>query len=223
MKSDYQLRLMGSLVGAGEFHARVARRDPALEQLIVSQIIADKTAASRTSDGLIAVDLAWRRAVQGYLVQEFFRSTPDSAEPVWNDTLRRVFDNIDKFDSRLSRFTTWVFNQARYAALDHVRRTKRAERELRSLVADPTSVGASESEPLLVGVRERSALRRALRKLSALDRELIRLRFIEDMTYDEVYEELGGRVKRDHVRIAMARATTRFRTAASKELERTDQ
>ena len=213
-------RLMGQYLSVTEFVSRVARQDESLVQLVVSQLLADQASGRSYSEGLVAVDLGWGRAIKRFLGQEFFGTRVELAQIAWNATLLRVFERIGQFDRARSRFSTWLFNQARYSALDEVRRLKREARLVQRAQSDPAGVRSDVLEAADVTTSQRSALRRALRRLSETDRELIWLYLVEELSYDEICDRLSRPVKREHLRVAVSRAIARFQRVGQEELER---
>jgi RNA polymerase sigma factor (sigma-70 family) len=119
-----------------------------------------------------------------------------------------VITRIEKYDASRSKFSTWIFNQGKYAALNELRR---CNRERRSEVA-ATSIETVEEIELYESSfsdDERRAAASALRRLTVSERELIRQRLVLDLSYDEIFEALGGSIKREHLRIYVSRAITR--------------
>ena len=216
------LRLMGVTFTHEEFRSQCVSGDNDLEKLIVSQIMADQNNGAAHSEGLMALDLAWSLSVKRFLARDLLRNQPDAIDEVWNATLLKIYERISGFDPERSRFKTWVYNHARYAALNECRRLHKEKRLKKHIESQPTDVVTYPLEPSLLTRRETSAVKRALTKLSDTERKLIELRLIEGLSYDEIAGRLGDVVKREHLRIVTGRAIARFAKFAKRELERYD-
>jgi RNA polymerase sigma factor (sigma-70 family) len=104
-----------------------------------------KCAAVATTAGASCFYNRHSARVVGWLEQAFFAGDFQTAEEAWNDTLYRVWSRVEKYDEARSRFTTWVWNQARYAALD-LRRKRRTGREIPYAGEEPSYEQGEKTE-----------------------------------------------------------------------------
>ncbi len=112
-----------------------------------------------------------------------------AAEDVTALTFERAYRRRRTFDRRRGEERAWLFGIARNAALDELRRRKRAA----TLLIDPAS-GDGEEETADDGVEvtlRRTAVRTALAGLSGRDRELIALKFHAGLGNAEIAQLLG--------------------------------
>ena len=123
-----------------------------------------------------------------------------AAEDVTALAFERAFRKRKSFDSRRGSERAWLFGIARNAALDELRRLKRAA----PLAAEP----ASPDEELEQTLR-RAAVRSALAAMSARDRELIALKFHAGLDNAELADVLGVSVSNAGTRLH--RALTKLR------------
>jgi RNA polymerase sigma factor (sigma-70 family) len=216
------------------------RGEPEAERRVVSLLREELRNGGSNNRGLLLLQEAFRNRVVGWLTHTFFAGDLPTAEEAWNDTLYRVWTRVKQYDESRSRFGTWVWNQARYAALD-LRRKRRADREVPYPGEEPSSKGGEgeettdvlrkrldegamrefeEPEPLTRA--EERAIRRALGRLTNTEQWLLRLRYVYGFrNVDIARQELAGRpLPEEHVRVYVNRATKRLRAYYEEELHR---
>lgn len=141
-----------------------------------------------------------RRYLSGLLDDE---SARDLNQEVW----LTVFKRISSLDN-LEGFRAWLFQTARYRALDYLRRTKRRSELLESRhdeIAKSTSgASATKEGPALI-----EDLKSSLEKLPAIHREVVILRYWEDLTYAEIALIIGCPVGTIRSRIHHAKTKLR--------------
>jgi RNA polymerase sigma-70 factor (ECF subfamily) len=118
------------------------------------------------------------------------------ADDVTQETFLRAYRNLHRYEGR-ARFSTWLFQIARNAAIDAVRSSSRRTRLVASLPAPTASMPGPD------GAFE---LRSALASLDERRREALLLVEVQGFTYREAGEVLGvpeGTVKS---RVHLARA-----------------
>ncbi len=145
------------------------------------------------------------------------------AEDVYQLVWVKVARRAGSFDGR-SRFTTWLFQVARNACLDSVRRRKRrrtislapkqgedAPEALDTLAADEASPGDTAADEEL-GRR----IRDAVRALPAEQREVFLLREDADLTFEEIGALLGcgKETAKSRMRYALRRLRNALRSEA---------
>jgi RNA polymerase sigma-70 factor, ECF subfamily len=97
---------------------------------------------------------------------------PEDALDATQEALIAVTRGLHRYDGR-SLFTTWLYRVATNAALDELRRRKRAA----TLAAEPTDLDAPSPEDEADLALRREAVRAALAELPPRERELIALKF----------------------------------------------
>jgi RNA polymerase sigma factor (sigma-70 family) len=96
----------------------------------------------------------------------------------------RVYEGIDTFDPTKARFSTWLFNQARYATAKRIRELERqrrgdsADAELPVQFPDPLALVIEEFEA--------SALRRAFLRLTVHEQKLLFLKHVLGCRHVEI-------------------------------------
>jgi RNA polymerase sigma factor (sigma-70 family) len=172
------------------------------------------------------------------LSARFFRGDLELAKEAWNDALFRVWSRIEAYDEKRSRFRTWLWNQARYAALDLFRRPwegreepfageERSKRDERGrLIGDPLHRAldaeaqrlVEDPEPLLP--HEIAALRSAWSRLNEPEQRLLHYRYLVGLEPVEIARRgLAGReIPAEHLRVYVNRAAGRMRRFYEEEL-----
>ena len=129
-----------------------------------------------------------------------------AAEDVTAQAFERAYKKRSRFNARRGSPRAWLFGIARNAALDELRRRKRAaETEIPGPLDPPGPDEAAERAAV------RDAVRRALNTLAARDRELIALKYHADLSNAEIGEILG--VSATNAGTLLHRAMTKLREA----------
>jgi len=127
------------------------------------------------------------------------------------ETWLRVMERGKSYDGR-SRFEPWLFTVARHLAIDFLRRRREvsldAEDDGRPVVMAPVSEMPS---PFVLAARTEDAerLAAALQGLQAMYREALVLRFMEDMSLQEIAAVANAPVPTVAARIYRGLATLR--------------
>ena len=129
-----------------------------------------------------------------------------AAEDVTAQAFERAYQRRSRFDARRGSPRAWLFGIARNAALDELRRRKRAATA--EMPPPPQDPSPDEAAQLAA---ERDAVRRALGGLPARDRELIALKYHADLSNAEIAEILG--VSPTNAGTLLHRAMTKLREA----------
>jgi len=109
-----------------------------------------------------------------------------AAEDVTAQAFERAYKRRSRFDARRGSPRAWLFGIARNAALDELRRRKRAaSAELPGPSSEPAPDEAAEL------AAQRDAVRAALGTLPARDRELIALKYHAELSNAEIAAVLG--------------------------------
>ena len=125
-----------------------------------------------------------------------------AAEDVTALAFERAFRKSKSFDARRGSERAWLFGIARNAALDELRKRKRAA----LLAVDPEDVGAATDDEADRTLR-RAAVRAALTKLEPRERELVALKFHAGLDNAELAAVLG---------VSVSNAGTRLHSALTK-------
>jgi RNA polymerase sigma-70 factor (ECF subfamily) len=129
-----------------------------------------------------------------------------AAEDITMQAFERAYRRRRTFNPKRGSRRGWLFGIARNAALDELRRRKRAHTaEIPAPLAEP---GPDEAAELAA---ERDAVRRALSRLAARDRELIALKYHADLSNAEIADVLG--VSASNAGTLLHRAMTKLREA----------
>jgi RNA polymerase sigma-70 factor (ECF subfamily) len=130
-----------------------------------------------------------------------------AAEDVTAQAFERAYKRRSGFDARRGTPRAWLFGIARNAALDELRRRKRAATA--ELIPGPApQPGPDEAAE---AAAERDAVRRALGSLAARDRELIALKYHAELSNAEIAAVLG--VSASNAGTLLHRAMTKLREA----------
>ncbi|MDX6664030.1 MAG: hypothetical protein QOG68_236 [Solirubrobacteraceae bacterium] len=106
-----------------------------------------------------------------------------AAEDVTMLAFERAYRKRKAFDRRRGNERAWLFTIARNAALDELRRRKRAA----PLIGDPADLSIStDDDPV-----RRASVRAALAQLDPRERELVALKFIAGLSNAEIADVIG--------------------------------
>ena len=162
----YDMALAGTAIGDTQEIARGLRDgDVAVVQMLVEEY----------QDRLVR-----------YLVYVLGRR--DGVDDLVQETWLRVMERGKSYDGR-SRFEPWLFTVARHLAIDFLRRRREvsldADDEAGPVVAAPVS---EKPSPFVLAARTEDAerLAAALQGLQAVTREALVLRFMEDLSLQEI-------------------------------------
>ena len=217
MSEDDFIRLGDELFAPAMLAARLRRKDSDVTDLLVRVLRQESSAQARDSQALEVISLVLRGNIMRYLTRAQQLSA-QAAQEVWNDTLLRIFLRADTYDPARSEFITWVFNQARYAALDHKRRIGRV---LEAPSAQVTELATEDELPEPLANRERSALAKAMARLNPTQRLLLEMRYAQDLGPTEISRRLEGELTPEEVRVYVFRARRRLADLYSAEMGET--
>ncbi|MDA0179099.1 sigma-70 family RNA polymerase sigma factor [Solirubrobacter phytolaccae] len=109
-----------------------------------------------------------------------------AAEDVTAMAFERAYRKRSRFDARRGSPRAWLFGIVRNAALDELRRRKRA-----ATAPIPGPLHEPGPDEAAEAAAERDAVRAGLAKLGARDREVIALKYHADLSNAEIAEVLG--------------------------------
>jgi RNA polymerase sigma-70 factor (ECF subfamily) len=133
----------------------------------------------------------------------------DLRQEIWLIVLRKL-RSLDE----PAAFRTWLYRVARHCAISFLRR-RRAEVPLDELAPreEPTAPDDDEQD-LAFTAADAQAVYLALDRLSPSHREVLTLRFLGDLSYEQVADVLGCRVGTVRSRIHYAKAALRAAISA---------
>lgn len=164
--------------------------------------MSDEALARACQDGdLAAFDVLferYQRPIRAYIYQVVHNF--DDASCIAQDVFLKVFEKVGSFDTQ-RRFSTWFYTVARNAAIDflHARRRKamvsftdldRSDGDNTILEVSPGKSPKVET-PLVQG-ESIEHLRAAMQRLPQIYREIIELVILQDLSYEEASQILGG-------------------------------
>jgi RNA polymerase sigma-70 factor, ECF subfamily len=130
-----------------------------------------------------------------------------AAEDVTAAAFERAYRKQRTYKASRGSERAWLFGIARNAALDELRRRKRAA----ALAAEPADVDAAPPEDAAENALRRAAVRVALGRIEPRERELIALKFHAGLDNSEIAAVLGVSVS--NAGTQLHRAMTKLREA----------
>jgi RNA polymerase sigma-70 factor (ECF subfamily) len=185
---------------------------------------------SATPDRLIEECLSGNQAAWETIVRQHWRKVfnlaykfvgkHDEAEDLAQDIFLKIFKALATFDRR-ANFQTWLISISRNLCIDHYR-SVRKERETIAREVDASTLSPTSHEigPLVALERRdlRELLRQALEHLPPTLRTAVVLRDLQELSYQEIADQLGlpeGTVKSriNRGRIELARQIRRMQAS----------
>jgi RNA polymerase sigma-70 factor, ECF subfamily len=163
---------------------------------------------SRTSSPALDFEALYRAArddVYAY-VATLLRDRA-AAEDVTAAAFERAYRKQRSYKAARGPERAWLFGIARNAALDELRRRKRAA----ALAAEPADIDAAAPEDAAEAALRRAAVRAALERLGARERELVALKFHAGLDNSEIAAVLDVSVS--NAGTQLHRAMTKLREA----------
>lgn len=152
-----------------------------------------------TDEELVAEYLAGDEDTFGVLLKRHLRSVysfavrsvGDEAEDIVQDTWAKVWKNLKKYDSRSAKFKTWLMRIARNTVIDYLRRKKPyVFSDFENDDGDNRMEQAADEGPLPDELVARAAgeqeVREVLQELSPAHREVILLRYMSQLSFEEI-------------------------------------
>lgn len=148
------------------------------------------------------------RAVYQFCLQ--MTRNPSHAEDLVQDVFVKILRKARGFRGE-GTFRAWMFNIARNATLDDLRRTKRASEAPFDEVAEATMADHRSAEQAAASRQDLNALQKAMARLPAHFREVIWLGRFEFNSFEELGQALG--CKTGTARVRMHRAMQQLAAA----------
>ena len=180
-----------------------ATGQPATPDSLIEQCLSGDQAAWET-----IVRQNWRKV---FNVAYKFVGKHDEAEDLTQDIFLKIFKALSTFDRR-ANFQTWIISISRNLCIDHYRSVRKERqtiaREVDAADLQPVSLDrgpyqAAEHQDL------RGMLRQALQALPATLRTAVVLRDLQELSYQEIADQLGlpegtvkSRINRGRIELA---------------------
>jgi RNA polymerase sigma-70 factor (ECF subfamily) len=123
---------------------------------------------------------------------------PEQAEELAQESFLKAWRALDRFDPQ-RKFSSWLFKIAHNTALDALRRPGVEPLSLDEPSADGGAAPQPPADPRAENPLDRAlfrqageALERAVAELRPAYREILILRFVEELSYDEIAEVTGS-------------------------------
>lgn len=122
----------------------------------------------------------------------------EEAEDISQETFVKVWKNIKKYDSRSSKFKTWLMRIARNTCVDHLRKQKsvpfsqfESDEGENALIEGLTDEAPLQDE-LVALSQDAEMLERALGELAPRSREILLLRYQDGLSFAEAAVVIGA-------------------------------
>ncbi len=118
-------------------------------------------------------------------ILKYARSEED-AEDIIQESLQKVFRNIKLYNSQYS-FSTWVYNIAKNTSMDYMRKnTRNPILQLNENTEQAILEEKNSPESELINKQNLKRIERIINDLKTPYREVAELRFINDLSYEEI-------------------------------------
>lgn len=175
--------------------------------MATAALAADVFAAAPVAADPVTALLGREEIVLRRVIQRYVRDAA-SVDDVFQEVSLKVMRRLDSVrDAAAVR--GWLFQLARNAALDHLRREDRRSALSHDSLAEHRAsgdLGRNPSEQFLSAERI-AAVRKALAQLPESQREVIRLRVEEDLDHEAIAKRLGISRQAVEVRLCRGRAS----------------
>lgn len=143
-----------------------------------------------------------------------FAGGEQEAEDIAQETFVKAWKALARYDSRASKFKTWLLRIARNTAIDFLRKKKHIplsqfEHEGVNVLVETVSDESYSPEELLAKAGDSAEVAKALGQLSPAQREILLLYYTNNVTFEEIGAMLGespNTVKSRHRRALKALA-----------------
>jgi len=136
----------------------------------------------------------------------------EDAEDIMQESFKRTFNSLDKYDDKYA-FSTWLFNIAKNAAIDHLRRNKNTPSssalEVETDMLNSPIIDDSPEDNLIMNQTVEEILSN-IDKLSPKYKRVAQLRFIQEYAYEEIAKELNLPINTVRTRIKRAKEQLQF-------------
>ncbi len=161
-------------------------------ELIVQQVLSGKT---KKFENIIDY---YKNRLYGYIFKQL-RNKEDS-EDVLQEVFLKVYRSLDKYDTE-QNFTSWIITITRNTIIDHFRKTKPKN----ELIYDLDIIDMKTPEKVVIADAFSESLDEMINQLPEKYRVLIILKYFEELSYEEISEQLGIQVKKIRWQLHQAR------------------
>jgi len=174
------------------------------EELVTAHLAGDEEAFSR----LVKHNL---KSIYSFAA----RSAPNDAEDIVQDVFLKAWKNLKSFNPDTAKFKTWLMRIARNTVIDHLRKkTPHIFSELERAEGEDRFANEPDTSPLpdevVARAHDARALEAALAELAPPSREVLLLRYMNQLSFEEIAEVLNKPA--NTVRSRHRRALTHLRT-----------
>ncbi|MBI3892916.1 MAG: RNA polymerase sigma factor [Candidatus Wallbacteria bacterium] len=134
------------------------------------------------ADGFEAIVRLYQKPLYNFVLNRV--RDGDVAEELTQEAFFKAYRSLSGFDAGQSSFKTWLYRIGLNLCLDHFRRRKvrQSEQALAQRDAQLSAAGPTPMERLA----ERDKLMRLLARIDLEDAEMLLMRFVDDLTYEEI-------------------------------------
>lgn len=156
----------------------------------------DKAVRDKDQQAYATLMKRYKKAVY-FMILKMIRDT-DDAEDLTMEAFAKAFRNLHKFKKDYT-FSTWLFRIATNNAIDFIRKKKLKTMSLNNTLTDDggnsvnIDVEDDDNNPQDEYIKSQriEMVRIFVDKLPAKYRKLVKLRYFDELSYDEIAEELG--------------------------------
>jgi RNA polymerase sigma-70 factor (ECF subfamily) len=156
----------------------------------------DKAVKEKDQQAYATLMKRYKKAVY-FMILKMIRDT-DDAEDLTMEAFAKAFRNLHKFKKDYT-FSTWLFRIATNNAIDFIRKKKLKTMSLNNTLTDDggnsvnIDVEDDDNNPQDEYIKSQriEMVRIFVDKLPAKYRKLVKLRYFDELSYDEIAEELG--------------------------------
>jgi len=113
----------------------------------------------------------------------------EEAEDLTHQTFLRAWEHIETYESRGYPFSSWLYRIARNSVIDHYRRS-RPQVNIDDL--DHEILGEKETQGELLDAKiGLDAMLEAIFRLRGVEQDVLIMRFVEDLTHQEIAKAIG--------------------------------
>lgn len=115
----------------------------------------------------------------------------ETSEELANDVFMKVHNNIESYDSEISKVTTWVYNIAKNVLIDHLRKKKLPTNSISDMTDDEGNemvffTDGKDAHSTMVNSELGDAINNAMSDLPETYKPVANLFFIQEKSHDEI-------------------------------------
>lgn len=156
----------------------------------------DKAVRDKDQQAYASLMKRYKKAVY-FMILKMIRDT-DDAEDLTMEAFAKAFRNLHKFKKDYT-FSTWLFRIATNNTIDFIRKKKLKTMSLNNTMTDDggnsvtIDIEDDDNNPQdeYIKSQRKEMVRLFVSKLPAKYRKLVKLRYFDELSYDEIADELG--------------------------------